>query len=487
MKTKIFSFCALLSMATGCKKLVTIDPPIASITTQQVFQADQQAQAAMAGAYTLMINGTSSVSNSIFNNIGSGLATYLGGLGADELILYSGNDPYNMNKLTALTGFYATNAWSGAYKVIYGTNAVIEGIAASTSGNLHEDVRKELTAEAKFLRAFNYLYLVNYFGDVPLVMTVDFNQTISMSRTPVADVYKQIITDLQDAAADLQDDYSAGGGERIIPNKLAASALLARVYLYQGDYVNAEKAASAVISNSLYMLTDDPNKTFLKNSTEAIWQLKQNTSILSEGTATPEGIEMIPQPLPHNSRPILFISPQLLSAFEPGDKRRTAWMDSTDNSQYAVSNGIYYYPYKYKIGSSNRVQNGVATEYYMVLRLAEQYLIRAEAAANGAGGGKPAAIADLNIVRERAGLPDLNAGLSDEALAAAIAKERQTELFTEWGHRWFDLVRTKKAHDVLSAIPLKQPWSGDYQLLYPIPIVEIADNHNITQNPGYTN
>ncbi len=96
--------------------------------------------------------------------------------------------------------------WSSAYTGIYNANGVIEGIAASTSSSLTAGVRKKYTAEAKFIRAFCYFYLVNFFGDLPLVLTVDFNETRYYSRTPVAEVYKQIIKDLKEAQADLPPD-----------------------------------------------------------------------------------------------------------------------------------------------------------------------------------------------------------------------------------------------------------------------------------------
>jgi hypothetical protein len=121
----------------------------------------------------------------------------------------------------------------------------------------------------------------------------------------------------------------------------------------------------------------------------------------------------------------------------------------------------------------------------MVFRLSEQYLIRAEAEANGASGGTEAAIADLNAVRARAALPNLPGSLSQTALLTAVEKEWQTELFCECGFRWLNLKRTGRSHDVLSAIPLKQPWAGDYQLLYPIPVSDIRADHNLTQNQGY--
>jgi starch-binding outer membrane protein, SusD/RagB family len=133
----------------------------------------------------------------------------------------------------------------------------------------------------------------------------------------------------------------------------------------------------------------------------------------------------------------------------------------------------------------NSVPNTNPTEYYTVLRLAELYLIRAEAAARGAAGGINAAIADLNVIRTRALLPALPNTLTAEQVTAAVARERQVELFAEWGHRWLDLKRTGRAHDVLSALSAKQPWAGDYQLLYPIPPAEIRVNPRLMQNINY--
>jgi hypothetical protein len=467
---------------TSCKKMVTIDNPINSITTSQVFSTDALATASMAGIYTTMINGTSLLNNGVFSSFATGMTTLVTGYSSDELVPYGITNMYATNTLTSTNAVYGTVAWTSLYKTIYGTNAVIDGIAASTSGNLHQDIRTELTAEAKFVRAFSYSYLISFFGDVPLVLTVDFNQTARMARTPKAQVYQQVIQDLKDAQAALPADYTYGQGERIIPNKWAATALLARVYLYMGDYVNAAEQANAVIKNTAqFNLVTSLNGVFLKNSNETIWQLKQNTSIQSLGTATAEGYQFIPRPLPTTGLPSVYLSSQLLSSFEPGDQRRQSWVGTTT----PPAGTVYYFPFKYKTGASNYLIGGTATEYYMVLRLAEQYLIRAEAEAKGANGGAPAAIADLNVIRHRAGLPDLSASLTSDQLWAAVSHERQIELFSEWGHRWFDLIRMGFAHNALSVIPGKQPWLGDYQLLYPIPAIEISYDHNLAQNPGY--
>ena len=135
----------------------------------------------------------------------------------------------------------------------------------------------------------------------------------------------------------------------------------------------------------------------------------------------------------------------------------------------------YSYPYKYK------VRNGfTVTEYNMVERLAEQYLIRAEARAqqNDISG----ATADLDTIRVRAGLPVLPISLDKATCLLAVEQERRIELFMEWGHRWLDLRRTGRIDAVLGAE--KSNWTST-DSLYPIPFKEIQKNVFLTQNPGY--
>jgi hypothetical protein len=468
--------------------MVSVPEPILSITTTEIFTSDALANSAMAGVYTQMVNGSLSFSN--------GYLTILGGMSSDELYYYGIGDlnitAFSPNQLIK-TNAYTSTVWTSAYKTIYGANSVIEGISASTSDALTDSTRKELTGEAKFVRAFSYFYLINLFGDVPLALTVDFNQTRNMARTPASDVYKQIIQDLKDAQSALPADYSKSGSDngRSIPNKWAATALLARVYLYTGDNANAAAQASVLINNTaLYSLVSDPKNVFLAGSDaapnrEAIWQLKQGISVAGVANATVEGYNILPSPrltgVAHYC-----VTPTMLNAFETGDLRLNAWIDTTSNTPTGgVSAGRTYYPYKYKTGPDNAALYTPSSEYYMVFRLAEMYLIRSEAEAGGATGGAPAAIADLNVIRSRAGLPALSSSLIPSQVVTAVAHERQVELFAEWGHRWLDLKRTGQANVVLSAMPSKQPWAGDYQLLYPIPPNEIQFDHFLLQNPGY--
>lgn len=473
-----------LTMTSSCRKLLSVPPPATQVTGDQVFSTDQQANSAIAGLYVSMIGTTPGM-----DNFANGLSSRMGSLSADELVsIYIGfNFPlvdFNLNKITSEGSAESMSIWTSLYATIYNANAIIDGIAKSTSSRLSETARKQFTGEAKCIRAFCYFYLVNFFGDVPLVLTPEPLAVASMSRTPAADVYAQMVKDLTDAQNLLAQDYSVSEGKRIRVNQWAATALLARTYLYMGDYENAALEAGKVINHSsLFELESDLGKTFLTTSREAIFQLQQNVNDGLAGNATLEGYNLLPLgPFGVST----YLSEQLLNAFEAGDQRRYQWIDSMRFSILGFfPEELYFYPAKYRTGPLNRVVGGAPTEYYMLLRLAEQYLIRAEARSKGAENGADGAVSDLNAIRARAGLPALSQLPAGEELDKAVAKEWQTEMFTEWAHRWFNLKRTAKATETLAAIPLKQPWAGDYQLLYPIPQESITNGSGMIQNPGY--
>jgi hypothetical protein len=168
------------------------------------------------------------------------------------------------------------------------------------------------------------------------------------------------------------------------------------------------------------------------------------------------------------------LSPQLLSSFEPNDTRYTSWVGVS-----TVGTTNYYYANKYKIKSTAPA----TTETLVVLRLAEQYLIRAEARAqqNNLAG----AISDLNVIRTRAGLPGTTATAQADILAA-IGKERRVELFTEMGHRFFDLKRTGNIDAVMAIVsPQKGSNWASYMQYWPIALSETQRNPNLKQTPGY--
>ncbi len=488
--------CVLLCNLGACKKMVEVGQPQGTVTTEKVFSNDADANAALAGIYSLMMSNTGSLTGT-----NGGISVYAG-LSADELSTYQGvNNPvdyqFETNKLLA-DNMMTSIFWSPLYKTIYSINAALEGVAASAATTLSDSLRTQINGECKFLRAFNYFYLTNIFGDVPLVLSSDFTITMGMARTAQATVYNQMIQDLKDAQALLPGDYSVAGNERIRANKWAATALLARVYLYQKDWKDAQQQAASVIENGQFSLPTDLSQVFLKNSQEAIFQLKPNTTVSPYGIY--DASNFIPllkwTDIPADQRPLYldpsifgtyeayftpnyYISRELASSFEAGDKRLVQWTSYRETPGVAPYDGVtLYYPFKYTVldGPSK-----ASTQYYMVLRLAEQYLIRAEAKAQS--GDLDGALADINVIRARAGLAPTKAASADEILAA-IAQERRVEFFAEWGHRFFDLKRTAKAGTVLGAIAAKQPWD-DRQLVYPIPVTEIQAAPQLIQNPGF--
>ncbi len=263
---------------------------------------------------------------------------------------------YN-NNLTSTNNSAVANTWNEMYLYIYESNAIIEGAEKSTG--LSKVVKDQVVGEAKFVRAFCYFYLVNLFGDVPLLLSTDYRVNKSASRTSVAEAYAQVEADLLEAQKLLLADYSFSGGEKVEPNKWAATALLARVYLYQEKWSQAEAQSSAIIGSNLFSLPTDLNSVFLANSEEAIWQLMP----VLPGFNTSEAPYLVITSNPTR----VSASASTTGVFEPGDARATSWLGT-----YTASSGnTYQYAYKYKINGRDLPLE----EYYMVFRLAEQYLI----------------------------------------------------------------------------------------------------------------
>lgn len=442
---------------SACKKFVEVDPPITQLESSTVFTSDQTAIAAITGIYSNMMQTSDG-----FGSGGSGSITVTSALYADELEYINISSDIRQFYSSAVdpNNAHLASMWGALYKTIYSANAAIEGLTDATG--VSNAVRGQLMGEARFIRAFSSFYLANLFGDVPVITVTDYRTNAAQSRLPVQQVYQQVIADLKEAVNQLPADYTHANNERTRPNKWAAAALLARVYLYAGDWVRAEAEATSVIEHSaLYNLESDLNNSFLANATEAIWQLAP----VLPNYNTFEGDLFILNDAPS----FVALSNHQLEAFETGDARRSSWIDSI-----VVSGTAHYFPFKYKVKIGPPV-----TEYSMVLRLAEQYLIRAEARAqqNNVAGAQ----SDLNVIRSRAGLG--NTPADDQAtLLEATMRERRAELFTEWGHRWFDLKRANQAESVLSA--LKPDWRPA-SLLYPIPQSEILANAALSQNSGY--
>jgi len=474
MKKIINYICIITLGLTSCNKYVDVDLPKDQILNKLAFSDDRTATASMVGAYSDM--------NALNYNFANVLTSFLGGMSADEFYYASNFAAYAefMENSPTSTNNFINTLWNQPYSYIYHANACIEGLGKATG--LSEPVKKHLMGEARFLRAFNYFYLVEMFGDVPLVLDTDYLKNTQLPRAAKSEVINIIIQDLEDAKAMMSSTYVKGavvdapsGAERIRPNSLVASALLARVYLYKGEYSKAVAEATRVLNDKQYKLlaSDDMNKVFLKNSEETLWQLQSIN--ITGGRNTWEGNQIVPTAAPLYR----LLEGGVKDIFEENDLRKKNW-----TAAYTAANGtVYLYPYKYKV----RISTSATSEYSMVMRLSEQYLIRAEAQIQLRN--TAAAIQDLNVVRQRAGLTALDLSLTDQQAWLAMEKERQTELFTEWGHRWFDLIRWKgiegkdtRADEVLPKI--KKNWKT-HAKLFPLPLKALQTNRNLTQNDGY--
>jgi hypothetical protein len=378
------------------------------------------------------------------------------GMSADEIkYIASFYDEFSTNSLTPGNTDVKT-LWNEAYQYIYSANSAIEGLNNST---ISTNVKNQLLGEAKFVRAFCYFYLVNLFGDVPKITATDYQSNRSFPRTPATEIYKLITDDLTSSEDLMSATYLSN--DKIRPNKWTSAALLSRVYLYNNDWVKAENETSKIINSGMYSLAPNAN-VFLKSSSETIWQLYP----VFVGY-TWDAFYFVPS---SGSIPNFQITNTLINAFENNDQRKLNWVGTT-----TVQSQSYYYPSKYKSKQFNGFQ-----EYNIVFRLGEIYLIRAEARAQQDNISK--SLEDLNLIRTRAGLPNSMAN-SKSTLLDSIFHERQVELFSEWGHRWFDLKRTGKIGSILA--PLKGTnWQAS-DTLYPIPLIEIQNNPALKQNPGY--
>lgn len=450
MKKLTYILLALGLTATSCKKFVTIDNAPNSLSSTEAFASDGTATSAVLAMYSYY---TTTYNLTYF--------TWIGGMLGHELQnQYASSTPdiaqFQNGDIANTNATIANYLWTYPYQLISYANLNIQGLTNSTT--LTTTVKNQLLGESYFMRAWTFFYLVNFMGGVPLSTDPAMLNNAYLARSSKEEVYAQIISDLQAADELLPGTYTGTLRTRI--NKYAVEALLARVYLYQKDYTNAVTYSNKVIGAGYVNYTlAKLDSTFKTVSPETILQF-----------ATRYGYSGFSyRPSTQGAPPGYYLQPALRNEFETGDNRKTKW---TDSLIYAGS--TYYMVNKYKLTTAT-----AGDEYNVILRLGEVYLIRAEASAQL--NDLTTATNDLNAIRNRAGLGVTGATTKDELLTA-IAHERQVELFGEFGHRWFDLVRTGKADEVLSKV--KTAWAARDTLM-PIPYSQMLLNTKLTPNPGY--
>ncbi len=315
----------LLVVLTGCKKFVDVPPPVTSLISTSVYNNNATASAGIAGIYNSLLLGPT----------GGGIYTYgfsaMLGLSADEFEMYPNADE-TLNRL--YTNSLSSNPgippyWGHIYNYIYQCNKAIETLNASTG--VTASLKDQFIGTAKFARAFCYFYLVNIYGDVPLILGTDYKANSVVSRNTENAVYDQIEMDLKDAQSLLSDQYRSLDGsvtdQRTLPNKGAATALLSRVYLYRQKWADADNSATTAINNTMFQLSADINKVFLANNQEAIWQLEQPNN----GFNAPDAIFLVGLMYyggPNINYPFL-LNNSLIAQFSSSDLRK----QKLDNKQ----------------------------------------------------------------------------------------------------------------------------------------------------------
>lgn len=453
-----FLICSfLLSILNSCDSFTETDMPTAELNTTAVFEEINTANSAMTSIFAKIRD------NGMLTGKTNGMSREMG-LYSDELTWYGNSAQSSANFFTnTIIPTHSTLAtwWNNAYSQIYAANAVIEGVSASKK--LKQEDKDRLIGEAKFVRAFIHFNLSELWGNVPYVTGTEYKFNSTIHKLPLQEVYSKIIEDLKEASVLLPQEYT--DPTRTLPNSYAVKALLARVYLNQGDWTNAVANSTAIINNTMtYQWITELNDVFLKESTTTIWQYGPRTATRN----TDDGTTFI-----FNSGPPLAVAltNDLVNAFESGDQRKQKWIRSRSKGT-----NIWYHAYKYKKTGSSTPQ----TEFTIVLRLAEMYLIRAEARARQ--GELDGAKEDLNKIRNTAGLANTTA-ITQEEILEAILRERRVELFTEFGHRFMDLKRFGALDKELT--DKKASWQSTDRLL-PLPQRELNLNPNLEpQNNGY--
>lgn len=342
-------FCAIALIffcIFSCDSFTEVDVPKSDLTGIAVYQDAATAKAALADIYARLREG----------GIASG--TVVGGTAmmanySDDMDFYGTSTvTEQFNKHTILpSNSTLLRLWNVPYSEIYAINALIEGV--KTSNAISGEDRDRLLGEAMFLRAFNYFYLTNIFGEIPYITTTDYKINTVVSKTPITQIWQNIISDLTLAESLLPNSYPTDS--RVRANKSVVQAMLARVYLYTNDYPKAQDYASRVISNSNYAIEPDPALVFLNGNPSTIWSF--HPGIAGQNTKDASSFNFIIGP---PSRPAL--SAFLYNSFESGDLRKSIWIR-------IVSNGAntWYRPYKYKSTTATEPSR----EYTIILRLEE--------------------------------------------------------------------------------------------------------------------
>ena len=474
---KLGSFVIILMFFAGCKKSFLVENPPSSISLSSFYKTGNDALVGLYGAYSNIYGASANT------------AMLYGEMNADDMVISPiVSDDFQWDNFTYnsdITG----DLWSSCFSGINKANEVV-----AYTAKIDFDKKEDIIAEAKALRAFYYFQLVRVMGGVPLYITptVGFDN-IYAPRATEDEVYDTITGDLKNAAAILPVKSDAG---RI--NAEVANALLARIYLYRGDYQNALTYAQSVINSGIYNLFPDYASLFKpenNNGIEDIFQVQYLSGEINNfipGEFAPRGVSG-----PYNksfwagtvATGTFAPSAEFIAEDPPSYRRSVTISDKYQNiksTDTITMQQVYGGKFPYYISKfDDRKAELQSGENFTIIRYADILLIAAEAL-NEVDPNDNQKYTWINRIRERArngvtsDLPDLS-GLSQDEFRTAVLNERRFELAFE-GQRAWDL---KRRGLFLEKLRAQGKNVEDYMLLFPIPDIQIQLNKNLVQNTGW--
>lgn len=425
-------FLSLPVILFSCEDVLDVEPA-QSLDASTAVQDEEDLVFAMNGCYNAM---------QYSGYYGRNLVN-LGDLASDNA--YNGGTikeygQINNNMILADNGI-VINYWQDVYIAINRVNNLL-GIVENMKA-LDDEKALSYQAELRFLRALHYYNLVRSFGPVPLKLNATENlDDINTPLSTEEEIYDQIMLDLGFAEGNISQT------SKLKATNAAVVALKAKVFLQLEEYEDAASAATELIENE--------NLSLLDNYAELYTEEENSESIFEVSFIEQEKNRLAEYFFPSNLTGRYEVAPtqELIDSYEEGDARLEATIAYAGQKPYVN---------KYE-------QISLGSDNVYVFRLAEMYLIRAECYANLERNGAQA-VSDLNTIRTRAGL-DLTTAANYEELRLAVEEERRHEFAFE-GHRWFDLVRTDRAIDVLSTV------TSEDQYYFPIPLDETSTNEAI--------
>jgi hypothetical protein len=484
-------FCAL-SLLASCNFLDKA--PLTTLTPNKFFTSATDAEASLTAMYDAL-QGSGGVGQDLI---------VMGEMPSDNCTSTNGDVNALEKIIWVSTTSQVNNVYRDAYIGVNRANIVLKYVPTV---NMDTVRRRQITGEARFIRALSYFNLVRAYGGVPLRLTPVEGSTaeeVNLARSTSDQVYAQVVADLTAAAAQMP----ISNPNRATQN--SANALLARVQLTQRNWAAAQAAAQKVIgggallSSSFNLLYPAENK-----SAESLFEV-QFAGNADSGNLLPD--EILPSPLATYSYPKFNIpTAELISYADTVNDQRWAYAGNVtaasgktigrshvsylDSKPGANGNNNDAGPFVYKWRSIGNGFNSVDNTY--VLRYAEVLLNYAEAS-NEQNGPNGDALAKLNQVRQRAGLAALTAAspqaLTKQTLRDEIDRQRRLEMAFE-GERWFDLLRYARqtiadggVRHAVTALDIIQQQRGSRDvnyLLFPIPQNELYTNPLVQQNPGF--